>query len=166
MLEQFSDWLLQTELKAFLSDTTHVWTWMIIPMSQTIHIVSVAFLMISVAILNVRLLGFGGRRQSFAQLLSSLMPWIWVALAALLVTGTIQTIAEPARELMSNTFRLKMVLLAIVVAITIVYKRAVAGNPRYWDESPERRRIARVLASFSLVLWLGIAAAGRLIAYV
>ena len=76
-----------------------------------------------------------------------------------------QTIAEPGRELLNVSFRIKMVLLLITVAITIFYEHAVKGDPNYWEHSLERRKMARMLASFSMVLWFGIAAAGRLIAY-
>ena len=85
-------------------------------------------------------------------------------MAILLVTGLVQTIAEPTREIMNYTFRIKMVMLAIVLAITVAYRRQVKKDANYW--SGERRNLARSLAAFSLVLWLGIVAAGRLVAYV
>ena len=94
------------------------------------------------------------------------MPWIWSALAVLFVTGAIQTIAEPTRELMNNTFRIKIVMLLIAVAITVLYRTQVQKDPDYWQRSGERRTAAFALASLSLVLWLGIVAAGRLVAYV
>jgi hypothetical protein len=165
MLEELSNYLTQTDLKAFLSDTTRMSTWLIIPVSQTVHILSVAAVLMSVAILNVRLLGLAGRRQSFAQWSRQLMPWIWMALAVLLLTGTIQTLAEPTRELLSRTFGIKMLLLLVVVCITAFYARNVRRDPDYWD-GPDHRTLGHALALLSLTLWLGIAAAGRLIAYI
>jgi hypothetical protein len=67
---------------------------------------------------------------------------------------------------MNNTFRLKIVMLVIAVAITVLYRAQVRKDPNYWERSGERRAAAYALASLSLVLWLGIVAAGRLIAYV
>ena len=87
------------------------------------------------------------------------------ALIILFITGAVQTIAEPGRELLNIGFKAKMVLLVIVVAIAMVYENTVKKDPNYWEHSPERRRKAHVLATVSLVLWFGIAAAGRLIAY-
>jgi hypothetical protein len=165
MLQEFSDWLTQTDLNAFLSDTTHVQTWLIIPVSQSIHIMAVAVVMICVAVLNLRLLGFAGGRQTFAQMAARLMPWVWGGLLALFVTGVIQTLAEPGRELLNISFQIKLVLLAIVAVITIFYERALKKDPSYWENSPEHRRMGRFLASVSMVLWIGIAVAGRLIAY-
>jgi hypothetical protein len=165
MLEGFIEWLEVTPLSLVLSDTTNFWTWLIIPVSQCIHIVCVAIVMISVGILNLRLLGIAGTRQSFAQLAAHLMPWIWSALTILFITGTIQTIAEPGRELLNVGFKTKMVLLTMTVAITLVYERTVKKDPNYWEHSLERRKMAHVLATVSLVAWIGIVTAGRLIAY-
>jgi len=166
MIEQFTQWLSQTSLNAMLSDTTHLSTWLIIPLSQSIHILSVAVVMISVGVLNLNLLGIAGRRQGFAQLAKHLIPWIWGALIVLFLTGAVQTIAEPTRELLNLTFRVKMVMLLVTAAITLIYQISIKKDPRYWELSPQRRQTGRLLATISLVLWVGIAAAGRLIAYI
>lgn len=165
MFQGFVEWLEQTPASLFLSDTTGFWTWLIIPVSQCIHIISIAVLLISVGILNLRLLGVQNSRQSFAQLAGYLMPWIWTSLIVLFVTGTVQTVAEPGRELLNIGFKVKMVLLAVVVLVTMFYERSVKRDPQFWEFSPERRRMGQVLASVSLILWIGIATSGRLIAY-
>jgi len=164
MIERFVEWLQETPLSATFSDTTYFWTWLIIPVSQCIHIIAVAIVMMSVALLNLRLLEVPVSQQSFAQLVRHLMPWIWTALAVLLVTGTIQTIAEPGRQLLNIGFRTKMVLLFFSVLITFYYQNSVKKDPDYWSR-PEHRNLAYVLASVSIVFWIGIVSAGRLIAY-
>jgi hypothetical protein len=165
MLEEFSQWLMETDLSTAFADTTHLSTWLIIPVSQCFHILSVAVVMISVGTLNLHLLGLAGRRQTFAQLAHHLIPWIWGALGVLFITGTIQTIAEPGRELLNIGFRVKMVMLLMTVMITIIYQITLNKDPLFWEQSPQRRQTGRVLAAIALVLWVGIAAAGRLIAY-
>lgn len=165
MLEGFTEWLGATQLSLVFSDTTQMKTWLIVPVSQSIHILCVTVVMLSVAMLNLRLLGTAGTRLSFAQLASSLLPWIWAALIGLFVTGVVQTIAEPGRELLNIGFRTKMAMLLITVAITLYYEHTLKQDPKYWEVTPERRRLGKTLAAVSLVLWFGIAAAGRLIAY-
>jgi hypothetical protein len=166
MFEDLSSWLEQTELHSIFSDTTHLATWLIIPLSQTVHILGVAIVMIAVGMMNLHLLGVRVTRQSFAQLSGRWMPWLWSAMAVLFVTGAIQTVAEPTREFMNNTFRIKIIMLLMAVAITVIYRARIKKDPKYWDPSGEHRTLALGLASLSLVLWLGIVAAGRLIAYV
>ena len=166
MFEGLSSWLEQTELHSIFSDTTHLATWLIIPISQTVHILGVAIVMIAIGMMNLHLLGVQVTQQNFAQLSSRWMPWMWAAMVVLFLTGVIQTIAEPTREFMNNTFRIKLVMLVVAVAITVIYRMQIKKDPKYWDRSGEHRTLALGLASLSLVLWLGIVAAGRLIAYV
>src|SRR5262245_23232815 len=109
MLQEFSEWLARSQLNAVFSDTTQLETWLIIPLSQSLHILAIAVVMIAVGMLNLQLLGFRVTRQSFAQHSARWMPWIWTGMAVLLVTGVVQTIAEPMREVMNHTFRIKMV---------------------------------------------------------
>ncbi|HXJ00504.1 MAG TPA: DUF6644 family protein [Micropepsaceae bacterium] len=165
MLEDFSQWLAQTQLSAFLADTTHLSTWLIIPVSQCIHILAVAVVLISVGVLNLHLLGIGGTRQTFAQLARQLIPWVWGALFVLFLTGALQTIAEPGRELLNIGFRIKMAMLVLTAATTLIYQITLKKDPNYWELSPQRRQTGRMLATLSLFLWVGIAALGRLIAY-
>jgi len=166
MLQTFSEWLTGTPLHDFLSDTTRMSTWLIVPLSQTIHILAVSVLMICVGLLNLRALGIAGRRESFGNLANEVMPYIWTALAVLLFTGTVQTIAEPTRELLSTAFATKMALLVAVVSIAALFQATTKKDANYWDRSAERQWMVSVLGAVSLFLWLGIAAAGRLIAYV
>ena len=166
MIKEFTQWLSQTHLNAVFSDTTHLSTWLIIPVSQCVHILGVTVVMISVGVLNLNLLGIAGTRQNFAQLAKALIPWIWGALIVLFITGTIQTIAEPNRELLNVSFRVKMAMLLVTAAITLIYQITLKKDPHFWEISRERRQTGRLLATISLVLWVGIAAAGRLIAYI
>lgn len=166
MLQDLSDWLEQTALHTLFADTTRLETWLIIPLSQTIHIIGVAIVMTAVGMLNLQLLGIRVTKQSFAELSAGWMPWIWSGMVVLLLTGVVQTIAEPTRELMNNTFRIKIIMLVIAVAITVLYRTQVRKDPKYWERPGERRTAAYALASLSLVLWLGIVAAGRLVAYI
>jgi hypothetical protein len=166
MLQNFSEWLTQTPLHDFLSDTTRMSTWLIVPVSQTIHILAVSVLMICVGLLNLRALSIAGRRESFGKLAGDVMPYVWAALGVLLFTGTVQTIAEPTRELLSAAFATNMALLIAVVSIAAVFQTTTKKDANYWDRSVERQWMVSVLGLVSLFLWLGIAAAGRLIAYV
>jgi len=87
------------------------WTWLIIPVSQCIHIVCVAIVMISVGFLNLRLTGIAGTRQSFAPIGRTSDA---VDMERFLRSYSLRrdpTIAEPGRELPNIGFRTKMILL-------------------------------------------------------
>ncbi len=165
MLEGIAGWLSRTPLSALFADTHHLATWLIIPASEIVHIVCVGIVVVCGGLLNLRLLGLMANEVPFARLATRLLPWIWAALTVLFLTGVIVTVAEPGRELLNISFRTKMVMLLLAVAITLIYEGAIMRVPMYWENTPEHRRVARLLACASLILWIGIVAAGRLIAY-
>jgi len=160
MMQAFSDWLVTTWMSHLFAD--HIWT---VVMSQTIHIIGVAVVMISVAIINLRILGVTGRSQSVASITSQFTPWIWWAILALLLTGILQTLAEPAREIMNNLMRIKLLMLITVCGITYYYSKTLRTDPHYWDVDGAHRTLGVSLASLSIVFWVSIVACGRLIAY-
>jgi len=157
MIQEFCDWLANTPLS--LKIQTIMW---IIPAVQTAHILCVALVMSSMAMLDLRLMQVAGTRQPVSRMIDRFVPWIWCVVPILLTTGTILIIGEPSRELLNPYFRTKMVLLVTVLVITFVIQRKSSRDAAYWDT----RKIASILlGALSLLLWVGIVTAGRWIAY-
>jgi hypothetical protein len=90
---------------------------------------------------------------------------MWWSLIPLLLTGLLQLIAEPARELGNTAFWLKMGMLVCVLALNVWFGRAVRARAAIWDSAVTRPVSARLYAVASLLLWVGIILCGRLIAY-
>jgi hypothetical protein len=158
MIREFCDWLSQTPLSITMQNTS----W-IVPALQVIHILSVSILMAAMIMLDLRMIGVVQRRQTIAQTASRFLPWLWPALGVLALTGALLTITEPSRELMSPAFRAKMIMIVLGGALALTIGRALRRDARFWDD---HAGAAILVASFSLVLWLGILTAGRWIAYV
>src|SRR5271169_4782837 len=93
-LHPFCEWLRTTALSQVIQDTSWV-----IPSVQVIHILSVALVISSAAMLDLRLLGVVGRGQPTAIYARRFLPVIWLTLIVLLCSGTILIIGEPSREL-------------------------------------------------------------------
>ncbi len=156
MLQNFCNWLSNTPLS--LKIQTVLW---IIPAVQTMHILCVAIVMSTMAMLDLRLVGVTGRGQPIAQAVRRWAPWVWGTLPVMLLTGCILIIAEPTRELMNPYFRAKMVMLVVAVAIMLLLS-VKNKDAAYWQT---RALAAKFAGSVSLLLWVGIVAAGRWIAY-
>lgn len=158
MIREFCEWLSATPLSQNIQDAFWV-----IPTVQTVHIVSIAIVMTLMAMLDLRLVGVAGRRQSLSDMAHRFLPWVWIALAVLLCSGTILIIGEPGRELQNIMFWIKMSSIAAAVVLTLIFQQVLRRNKGYW----ERHRVAAaLLGSVSLLLWVTVIAAGRWIAYV
>ena len=159
MLRAFCDWLSNTPISMAIQDAFWV-----IPTVQTVHIASIAVVMASMAMLDLRLVGIFSTGQSVDTVAHRFLPWVWAAVLVLLATGSILIIGEPGRELLNAMFWLKMSMLACVLIITGTFQYLLRSNgSAFW----ERRRLAAALVGIvSLLLWISIVAAGRWIAYV
>src|SRR5687767_11101336 len=128
MIQKFCDWLSTTPLS--LAIQTNFW---VIPTVQTVHILAIAVVVACMAMLDLRLLGIAGTRQSVATMANRFLPWTWIALLVLLASGLILIIGEPGRELLSPVFQIKMALLAAVVAVTGLIQRSIRHRAAFGD---------------------------------
>jgi len=161
MLHELSEYLSDTALNHLFATTT----WMV-PAVQTLHILGIAIVLSTLVMLDVRVLWRTSDGAGLSDLSKSFLPWTWSALLVLLASGLLLVVAEPARELSSVPFQIKMLLVILLALITASWQRPLRTDSLYWSRSPGRRRTAAALAGVSLTLCMTIVAAGRLIAYV
>jgi putative copper export protein len=155
-MQEFAQWLAQTQ--ASLTIQTHLW---IIPTIQSIHIVAIGIVITSVFMIDLRIFGLAARDQTLTEATRRFAGWLWAALGVLLVTGVGMVIGEPVRELMSTSFWLKMSLLAVGIAVAVVFQIAVRRDAREVENSST----TKTLAILTLLVWCSIIILGRLIAY-
>ena len=154
------EWLSQTPLS--LAIQTRAW---VVPTIQSIHIVAIGIVVASVFMIDLRVLGWGGRDQTLVETVDRFGPWLSWALGVLLITGALMVVGEPARELLSFSFWLKMALVAIGSLSAAAFRIAVRRNERRWEESLVKGLVIKSLAILTLLIWAGIIVLGRLIAY-
>ena len=162
MLDDFIQWLGDTPASLIIQKV--FW---IIPTVQTVHILAISVVLASMAMFDLRLLGLVGRRHSVVSLSRRFMPWLWGSLLVLAISGSILIVGEPNRALGNITFLLKMCMLAAAICLTLGFQIILRRDLRNgsMDLAPRHFRVARITGLLSLALWVGIAVAGRLIAY-
>ena len=157
MLDRFCTWLAHTPLSLLLG--AHHW---ITPALQTVHILAVAAVLASMLVVDLRLLGRGSADR-FPLFARRYIPWLWRALAVLLLTGGLLVIGEPARSLKNAVFVAKMALVLLAAGLTLLAQQPIRAAAERGDAMPA---FVRPFAVLSLVLWAAIVFAGRWIAYV
>jgi hypothetical protein len=160
VIEHFCDWLVATPL----STAFQTWTWFV-PTVQIVHIICISVVFTVVLRTGVRLLRPQSKSGTLGAFLGAQMPALWTAMALLLVSGSLLTIAEPARELLNWAFRTKMVLVLLLVGIIVSVRHVTRDNTAFGDDR-KTRAVARATAILLLVLGIAIITAGRWIAYV
>lgn len=145
-----------------LAMATSAW---VVPTMQSIHIICIAIIFISVLLIAMRILGYAWGGQSIRQTVSRFAPWAWTALVILACTGIVLILAEPPRELMAISFWLKMALLILAIVISLRFLHVVRTDAAY--ESPTLHPSAglRLRTVLTLAVWVAIIFLGRFIAY-
>jgi hypothetical protein len=121
------------------------------PVIESIHLVGVALLVGTIALVDLRLLGLGLRHLKASAVAAALSPWTAAGLVTVLISGPLLFWLDPTRYLKNPAFGLKMVLLGAALVTHFTIHRSPAG----------RERLA---AALSLVLWSCVVLAGRAIA--
>jgi uncharacterized membrane protein len=156
-MQAFCTWLSNTPLSMLIQNNSWV-----IPTVQSVHILAISIVMASAVMIDLRLLGAFSRTQSVLDTSQRYAPWIWCAVVVLALSGSLLIIGEPGRELESQVFWLKMTLLVCALTVTGTFQYVATHVLGFWER---RRAVAGIVAVASLVLWVGIVAAGRWIAY-
>jgi hypothetical protein len=135
------------------------------PLVQTVHLLSISAVMGSIVLIDLKVLGLALPSQPTGDLVRRLMPWMWSSLPLLALSGMVFIFARPASYFVNPVFRAKFTLLPMALVLALVFHLAVRRDLDFWERSRGRRLSARLIAAVSLVLWIGVALAGRWIAY-
>ena len=134
------------------------------PITEAVHIVGLALLFGSIAIVDLRLIG-AGRRVPAAALVSYAVPWSLLGFALAATSGLMMFTAHASEFIEQPVFLLKMALIFTAGVNAAVLRVGVLQRAAQWpvDALPPPR--VRIAAALSLVLWIGVITCGRLLAY-
>ena len=153
---QFAQWCNNSRLAEAIRDSPWIF-----PTLEIVHLLGLAVLGGTILVVDLRLLGFGLKQLSSAQLAAQVSPWTRAALAAMLTSGALMFTSEAIDCYNSLPFRVKMVLLLAAATFMLTVRQRVirggTGASGPWIE--------RLTGMTSLGLWTGVAAAGRTIAF-
>jgi hypothetical protein len=131
----------------------------VFPAVQSLHFIGFAMSIGTIAIVDLRLLGVGMRRQAAAELAADLEPWTRAGIAVMLITGPLMFSTDAVTYHYNPSFQFKMVCLMLALLFHFTLHRRAAR--------PDVRPIAAKLAAVtSLLLWSAVVAGGRMIAFI
>jgi hypothetical protein len=136
------------------------------PAIETVHLLGMAALVGTITVFDLRLLGWMMRRERVSELAQRLLPWTWLGFALQVVTGIALFLSEAAKVYSNPAFRLKIVLILLAGLHALIFHKIVYRNVATWDEGEVLPIGAKVSGLVSILLWVGIVAAGRFIGFV
>ena len=153
-------WLDSQAWSTAIHESYYLYNWI-----ETTHVLTLMVFLGMLVVIDLRMLGLAFADVPADRIAQRLDAPMLLGFAVMVVTGLLLFYAIPVRTTQSLWFRLKVVLLVAAGINAWIFRGALHRSSEAWrnDERPPRR--IRVGAGLSLTFWVGVIAAGRLIAY-
>ena len=131
------------------------------PVIEAFHLLGLAVIGGAVLVVDLRLFGFGLRRQPVAQLARDAQPWLIASLMVMVATGVLMFTSEAIKCYYHPAFWVKMTSLFLAITFTFTVRRKVALA----DETRMGPLWSKLVALVSITLWSGVGIGGRWIGF-
>jgi hypothetical protein len=154
------DWLQKSSLAIHIRDSL-----LLFPLLESAHVIALAIVVGTVVIIDLRLLGLATTHRSFQRLAADTLPWTLGAFALAALTGSLMFITNATVYFHNTWFRAKVLLLALTAINAVVFELTARRSVGNWDQARTPPPLARAVAAVSLVIWIGVIVAGRMIGF-
>jgi hypothetical protein len=160
LIEPLAQWLYDTDCATAIRESEVVF-----PAIETVHVLALALMVGTIALVDLRLLGAALRDAPALDVERRIVPVTWAGFALMAVTGLLLFASEAAKIIHNPAFIVKFAAMVLAGANVALFHwrakplllAAPVGGP---VPAP-----AQAGAAVSLALWLVVIAAGRAIAY-
>jgi hypothetical protein len=156
MIWEFAQWSEATGLGKMIRNSQYAF-----PIVEFFHLAALAVIGGAILVVDMRLLGFGLKKTSVAQLARDAQPWVTGSLIVMLMSGVALYTSEATKCYQSPAFWIKMISLALAMMFTYTIRRRTAAA----DEQGVSPLASKSVGAVSLVLWFMVAWGGRWIGF-
>jgi hypothetical protein len=135
------------------------------PVIESIHSLGLSAMLWPTAILDLRLLGLVMPQRPVSQVAAQFLPWTWTGFTLMILSGVVLFCSEAVKCYNSPFFLTKMVLLGVAGLNALVFHYTVFRGVNAWDWDSQTPWRAKLAGACSLLIWVGVVAMGRALAY-
>lgn len=157
----FCKWLEQTSAGAAVRQS--LW---LFPAIETMHLLGMATVLASIAVFDLRLMGLAMRGERLSAVARRVHPWTWAGLAVQVVTGGLLFSSEAVHMYSNPAFRVKMLLIVLAGVHALAFHFTAYRNVANRIDNTVSSPGAKTAGVISLLLWIGVVAAGRWIGFI
>jgi hypothetical protein len=153
-------WIQNTEFSTSLRESTYIF-----PIIETTHVLGLSLSVGLLLVSDLRLMGVVMRRRPASEVFQQLAPWMLAGFAIMFASGALLFWSQALKAYNSIFFRIKVCLLILAGVNAIVYHMTIYRRMGEWENKLVPPSQARLAGWLSLIIWAGIIAAGRTMAY-
>lgn len=136
------------------------------PALESVHVIGIALVVGTIALVDLRLLGVASHRRSVDRLIREVTPFTWVAFAVAVTTGLLMFASKSIDYVQNSMFLYKMIVLLLAGLNMAVFHQGVYRRIGEWDAALPPPLAARIAGFASLTLWTVAIGLGRWIGFV
>ena len=161
-MDPFQPWLVKTlfSVKVVSSFMHSKWGW---PTCETLHFLGLSLLVGAIGLFDLRLLGLAKRVPIAA--LHRLVPWGVGGYLINVITGLMFLATEPDQYIYNPAFHFKILFMGLAGINVLAFYLGVFGRVKILAPEENTPIAAKVIASASLFLWIGIIVCGRMLTF-
>jgi len=156
------------ELLAYLHETglaTGIRESSAFPWIESVHVIAIATVVGTIAIVDLRLVGLAAHKRSVQKLLAELLPFTWWAFATAVSTGALLFISNAPSYAQNRPFQLKLAMIALAGINMALFNVFTRRTVHLWDELASPPALAKIAGLSSLTLWTAVICFGRWIGF-
>jgi hypothetical protein len=152
--------LQETRLAVFISESAIVFPWI-----EAVHVLAITFVVGSIAVVDLRILGLASRSDSIRRMTAEIVPWTIAAFVLAAVTGLLLFISSAERYFDNWYFRMKLLLLLCAGLNMLQFHFVTGKQMAEWDRGVAVPVAAKLSGGLSLLFWVVIVFFGRWIGF-
>ena len=159
-LLEICEWIQNTPSSTAIRESLWVF-----PIIEGSHVLALGLSVGTVLWFDLRLMGVAMRQHTVSEAFDYVRNWMLMGFTIMFVTGALLFWSQALRCYVSGYFLLKLTLLLLAGINVGVYHFTIDRTCDQWGKAPTPPVKARIAGFVSIVLWAGVIAAGRIMAY-
>ena len=132
---------------------------------EVVHVFAVSLVLATIAIVDLRLLGFASTKRPFAELSRQVLPFTWAAFVLAVIAGSLLFISRATEYFVNPVFWIKMALIAVAGINMMIFEFITVRDVQKWNLDPTPPVAVRRAGAISIACWVLVVFFGRLIAF-
>jgi hypothetical protein len=154
-------WLENTSIAQAIAEGENLFPWI-----EGVHVLAITLVVGSIAIVDLRLIGFASRDHAVTRITKDVLPLTWVAFVVAALSGGLLFASKAMTYGHNFFFQGKLILLVLAGLNMALFHVLVSRDVERWGSTPHTTPLpAKVAGACSLCLWVAVVAFGRWIGF-
>ena len=135
------------------------------PTFESIHVIAIVTVIGTIAVMDLRLLGWAGAKCAVTEMSNDTLKWTWGAFIVAFITGSLLFISKATDYTVNPFFFWKMVMIVIAGINMAIFHVFTWRSVKDWDCDCEVPLGGKIAGGLSLFFWIVVVFLGRAIGF-